>query len=488
MCLLEPDPNDFPKVYEMMYDVFICHASEDKDTFVRPLAEALCNENIAVWYDEFTLKLGDSIRRSLDKGLKQSRFGIVVLSKAFFEKKWPQYELDGLAECEMKGADKVILPIWHGVNHDDIMQYSPSLAGRKAASSFQGIKKVLDEILDVVQPQGSPLIVARDTLIEWGVVPPVITDQYWLDVVAASNRLPGYGAFIPEESTWSRWSFPLPSKEGGAKNWGDRLAWTAMQMKWVDNAEEVPITPLTPPDQVHDFISDHPGLLETCLTYPQLIAEYAPQLTIRDFSGDLNDSFEEAYKQSSAKHRQARQKNSTAGSALTINGKSPLCDEEWALRHHSFGDYQPIYVTDAYFSGGMFGPRVSPYEHADHLFWLLSSASGWLPRRIHSFLIEGTLDWHAWIWGPLTTNRGGAWNNCGALHLALYNATEGKKKKFSWNKIIEEDVTQMISFAIETLSLPDSPKELLDRFRKKMFPDRWIQRAINLKKRRSEKK
>ena len=43
-------------------------------------------ENVAVWYDEFTLKLGDSIRRSLDKGLKQSRFGIVVLSKAFFEK------------------------------------------------------------------------------------------------------------------------------------------------------------------------------------------------------------------------------------------------------------------------------------------------------------------------------------------------------------------------------------------------------------------
>ena len=56
-----------------MYDVFICHASEDKETFVRPLAEALHLENIAVWYDEFTLKLGDSIRRSLDKGLKQSR-------------------------------------------------------------------------------------------------------------------------------------------------------------------------------------------------------------------------------------------------------------------------------------------------------------------------------------------------------------------------------------------------------------------------------
>lgn len=68
----------------MLYDVFICHASEDKEDFVRPLAEALRQENVEVWYDEFTLRLGDSIRRSIDKGLKQSRFGLVVLSKGCF--------------------------------------------------------------------------------------------------------------------------------------------------------------------------------------------------------------------------------------------------------------------------------------------------------------------------------------------------------------------------------------------------------------------
>ena len=115
----------------MLYDLFICHASEDKNSFVRPLADALRTENVEAWYDEFSLKLGDSIRRSLDKGLKQSRFGVVVLSKAFFKKEWPQYELDGLAEREMRGRDKVILPIWHGVTHDDILAYSPlSLEGR----------------------------------------------------------------------------------------------------------------------------------------------------------------------------------------------------------------------------------------------------------------------------------------------------------------------------------------------------------------------
>src|SRR5262245_14469770 len=101
----------------MLYDSFIYHASEYKEHFVRPLAEALRKENLEVWYDEFALKLGDSIRRSLDKGLSQSRFGVVVLSNAFFDKQWTQYELDGFVEREMKGRDKVILPIWHGITH-----------------------------------------------------------------------------------------------------------------------------------------------------------------------------------------------------------------------------------------------------------------------------------------------------------------------------------------------------------------------------------
>ncbi len=214
----------------MLYDLFICHASEDKESIVRPLAEALRLENVEVWYDEFTLKLGDSIRRSIDKGLSQSRFGVVILSKAFFEKKWPQYELDGLAEREMKGKDRIILPVWHNITHNEVMAYSPELAGRKAVLSSEGLKKVVSEILAVLRPQGSPLIIARDIIIDWGLTPPVITDEYWLNVVEASNRLPGYGAWIPEESTWERWSFPLPDKEGGPEEWGERLAWTAMQI------------------------------------------------------------------------------------------------------------------------------------------------------------------------------------------------------------------------------------------------------------------
>lgn len=80
---LEPLPSDDEASSVKDYDVFISHTSEDKDAIVRPLAEALAKGGLKVWYDEFELKIGDSLRRKIDKGLAHSRFGIVVLSQAF---------------------------------------------------------------------------------------------------------------------------------------------------------------------------------------------------------------------------------------------------------------------------------------------------------------------------------------------------------------------------------------------------------------------
>ena len=87
----------------MGWDVFICHASEDKEFFVEPLSLSLRERGLKVWYDSFSLTLGDNLRRSIDKGLAESNFGIVVLSPTFFQKKWPSYELNGLTHREMEG-------------------------------------------------------------------------------------------------------------------------------------------------------------------------------------------------------------------------------------------------------------------------------------------------------------------------------------------------------------------------------------------------
>jgi TIR domain len=131
-------------------DVFICHATEDKD-FVRPLAHALQFRGFEVWFDEFVLEVGDSLRREIDKGLESCRFGVVVLSKAFFAKEWPQRELDGLTQRETSGGRTVILPVWHEVEGKEIMKYSPVLADRFAVRTSAGVDAVADRITDVLK-------------------------------------------------------------------------------------------------------------------------------------------------------------------------------------------------------------------------------------------------------------------------------------------------------------------------------------------------
>jgi hypothetical protein len=118
-------------------DVFISHATEDKEEVARPLAEDLRKLGLKVWYDEFELRIGDSLRRKIDEGLVRSRFGIVVLSPAFFAKNWPQYELNGLVTKEMEDRKTVILPLWHRLSKDEVMRHSPSLADKVALSTAQ---------------------------------------------------------------------------------------------------------------------------------------------------------------------------------------------------------------------------------------------------------------------------------------------------------------------------------------------------------------
>lgn len=138
-----------------VWDVFISHASEDKATIVRPLAEALQQRQIEVWYDEFELKIGDSLRRKIDAGLARSKFGIVVLSRSFFAKGWPQYELDGIVSRSVSG-EQTLLPIWHEITKDEVMAQSPSLVDKIARSTAQfTIEEIADEIAAVVRPDNT---------------------------------------------------------------------------------------------------------------------------------------------------------------------------------------------------------------------------------------------------------------------------------------------------------------------------------------------
>ncbi len=101
-------------------------------------------------YDEFELRIGDSLRRKIDAGLARSRFGLVVVSHAFFAKNWSQYELDGLVSLEMAGRQG-ILPVWHEITKDEVVGYSPTLADKVALStSLYTVEEIAEEIANVV--------------------------------------------------------------------------------------------------------------------------------------------------------------------------------------------------------------------------------------------------------------------------------------------------------------------------------------------------
>lgn len=132
------------------HDVFISHASEDKDDVVRPLAHALRDGGLDVWFDEFELKIGDSLRRKIDKGLANSRFGVIVLSESFFTKGWTNYELDGLVTRAVT-QEQVLLPIWHNITKAQVIEYSPSLADKLARNTaMHTVEEIATEIIEVI--------------------------------------------------------------------------------------------------------------------------------------------------------------------------------------------------------------------------------------------------------------------------------------------------------------------------------------------------
>lgn len=136
------------------YDVFISHASEDKLDVVRPLASLLLQAGLSVWIDEAELVLGDSLRRKIEQGLVRSSFGVVVLSRAFFAKEWPQKELDALVARE-EGQESVILPVWHHLSASDVRIYSPLLADRLGTRTDLGLQTVAGAIVRAVRSRRS---------------------------------------------------------------------------------------------------------------------------------------------------------------------------------------------------------------------------------------------------------------------------------------------------------------------------------------------
>lgn len=108
---------------------FISHDSNDKDTIARRMAIGLQSRLCFVWYDEFSLNVGDSLRSSIEKGIKEAKKCILILTPNFLQNiGWTKKEFDSIFTREMIYSQRIILPVWHDVTKEEVYEYSPALA------------------------------------------------------------------------------------------------------------------------------------------------------------------------------------------------------------------------------------------------------------------------------------------------------------------------------------------------------------------------
>ena len=131
---------------------FISHDSRDKDEIARPLAVALQKMMCPVWFDEFTLKVGDPLRESIEDGLKRCNKCILILTPNFLSNKgWTKAEFNSIFTRELLESRNLVLPVWAGVTSQEVYDYSPTLKDRVATNWGKGLDDVVRELLQVLR-------------------------------------------------------------------------------------------------------------------------------------------------------------------------------------------------------------------------------------------------------------------------------------------------------------------------------------------------
>jgi hypothetical protein len=447
--------------------VFICHASEDKDTIARPLALALVEQQIDVWFDEFSMKVGDSLRETIDKGLSKSEYGIVIVSPAFFEKRWPQRELSGLVAREMASDKNIVLPVWHGADRDLILTHSAPLADIVAANSSSGLSAVVQQLMRVLRPLGSPLSIARKQLSLFDFDAPSTADDWWIDIIEQKQSL-----FANPEGA-QRWIFPLPyCSERTPFERGHNLASTALQLNWCFDAEEKGLCQLTRPEELHAFFRSKPGMLETIRSSPSTLAIYAPQLTLRGFDEGLEDVFDQLLSSDSDEAFQAP----GYGPTETVDGLPPACGDLISWRHPTFGGLTNRELGYSFVNTHNFNYSRRLHSTFDCMAWLLSDQSLWMPTELKDRLVDGIKSRALWFNDVVGNDK--------QVTSKMYNKC---RKTFTITRGIRLDVESLFNDALGRLNIVESSTQIARRFFEHEFIDAWYQEQANLKARRLRK-
>jgi TIR domain len=131
-------------------DAFIAHDSRDKTSLARPLAIALSKMGLIVWYDEFSLKPGDRLSESIDKGLTECRHAVLLVSKNLLENTtWANTEMSALLTRAIADANSLI-PIWADVDAKAVAARSARLADIVAINHSGNVEELASRIYATV--------------------------------------------------------------------------------------------------------------------------------------------------------------------------------------------------------------------------------------------------------------------------------------------------------------------------------------------------
>ena len=356
--------------------VFISHASEDKEPFVRQFASILRDLGIDVWYDEYEIKPGMSIRESVDRGLVSCDVGVLIFSKWYFKKKWTIWELNGLIQ-RMLDESALLIPIYYDLSHEELSHISPSLSDIMGIRFENDLDSLAQKVYEVIYPQKPVLKETRSILQSYGLLTPDYGDDWWLNRIEFLGRK--HTANVP-------WSLPRNPKLPNVQFKAQTLAWACMRYSWIEDAYIANLNQFTYPDKILEFVNGHPGMYDACMVNLDYLALYAPQLFFHE--NPFKEKFNELYIQSK-KRLSATIFPEGYECGLTLDHKAPLCNRLYALIDENFGKYSSTSVLRHFIEGEQLGPAPSRIDYWIGLILLSSTYANVYPQKITDYLFDG---------------------------------------------------------------------------------------------------
>ncbi|WP_449506299.1 toll/interleukin-1 receptor domain-containing protein [Enterobacter ludwigii] len=130
-------------------DVFLCHAWDDRQGVAKELHDLLVAAGVKVWFSEKDLNLGVPMMRAIDKGLANSRIGLVLVTPALLSR----LPKEGVADKELSAllAGNQLVPIVHNTTYEALRNVSPLLASRSGLDTGEdSLKVVATKIAELV--------------------------------------------------------------------------------------------------------------------------------------------------------------------------------------------------------------------------------------------------------------------------------------------------------------------------------------------------